>query len=167
VILCRSKEDAEAALAEVKQWTAQAGLSLHPEKTRLIDAATDGFEFLGYRFDKGRKWPRHKSIMKLRDSIRSRTPRNSGVSLKVTIGRINPTLRGWFVYFKHASGGLHTIDGWIRERLRNILRHQHKLPGRSGKRDHKRRPNKFFAGLGFYSLDKAHKLARQSMRMAH
>jgi group II intron reverse transcriptase/maturase len=72
-----------------------------------------------------------------------------------------------FVYFKHASGGLHTMDGWIRERLRNILRHQNKRPGRSGKMDHKRWPNKFFAGLGFYSLDKAHKLARQSMKMAH
>jgi RNA-directed DNA polymerase len=167
VILCRTKKDAEAALAEVKQWTAQAGLSLHPDKTRLIDAATDGFEFLGYRFDKGRKWPRHKSIMKLRESIRKRTPRNSGVSLKVTIARINPTLRGWFVYFKHASGGLHTMDGWIRERLRNILRHQNKLPGRSGKMDHKRWPNRFFAGKGLYSLDQAHKLARQSMKMAH
>jgi hypothetical protein len=99
--------------------------------------------------------------------IRLRTPRNSGVSLEVTIKRINPTLRGWFGYFKHASGGLHTVDGWVRERLRNILRHQHKLPGRSGKMDHKRWPNKFFAGLGFYSLDKAHKLARQSMKMAH
>jgi RNA-directed DNA polymerase len=167
VILCKSKEDAEAALAEVKQWTAKAGLSLHPDKTRLIDAATDGFEFLGYRFDKGRRWPRHKSIMKLRESIRKRTPRNSGVSLKVTIDRINPTLRGWFVYFKHASGGLHTMDGWIRERLRNILRHQNKLPGRSGKMDHKRWPNRFFARLGLYSLDQAHKLARQSMKTAH
>jgi RNA-directed DNA polymerase len=167
VILCRSKQDAEAALELVKQWTAQAGLTLHPDKTRLVDAATDGFEFLGYRFDKGRRWPRHKSIMKLRESIRKRTRRNSGVSLKVTIHRINPTLRGWFVYFKHASGGLHTMDGWIRERLRNILRHQNKRPGRSGKMDHKHWPNRFFVGLGLYSLDKAHKLARQSMKMAH
>jgi RNA-directed DNA polymerase len=167
VILCRTKQDAEAALAEVKQWTAQAGLQLHPDKTQLVDAATESFEFLGYCFDKGRKWPRHKSIMKLRESIRKRTPRNSGVSLKVTIDRINPTLRGWFVYFKHVTKGLHTMDGWIRERLRNILRHQHKLPGRSGKMDHKRWPNRFFAGLGLYSLDEAHKLARQSMKMAH
>jgi RNA-directed DNA polymerase len=105
--------------------------------------------------------------MKLRESIRKRTPRNSGVSLKVTIDRINPTLRGWFVYFKHASGGLHTMDGWIRERLRNILRHQHKLPGRSGKMDHKRWPNRFFATMGLYSLDQAHKVARQSMKMVH
>jgi len=166
VILCRTKQEAEEALAQVKQWTAQAGLTLHPEKTRLIDAATDAFEFLGYRFHKGRRWVRHKSIMKLRETIRSRTRRSSGVSLKVTINRINPVLRGWFGYFKHASGGMRTVDGWVRERLRNILRHQHKRPGRSGRADWKRWPNAFFAGLGLYTLEQAHQQARQSMRMA-
>jgi RNA-directed DNA polymerase len=167
VILCKSKQDAEAALAMVQQWTANAGLSLHPDKTHLIDAASDAFEFLGFRFDKGRRWVRHKSIMKLRDSIRARTKRASGVSLKVTIERINPVLRGWFGYFKHASGGLHTVDGWVRERLRNILRHQHKRPGRSGPADWKRWPNAFFARLGLFELKTAHRLARQSMKMAH
>lgn len=166
VILCRTRQDAEAALERVRQWTAQAGLMLHPDKTRLIDAATDAFEFLGFRFDKGRRWVRRKSIMKLRDTIRSRTRRTSGVSLKVTINRINPVMRGWFGYFKHASGGMREIDGWVRERLRNILRHQHKRPGRSGRADHVRWPNAFFAGMGLYSLEMAHRLARQSMKMA-
>ena len=167
VILCRTKQDAEAALNEVKQWTAQAGLTLHPDKTRLIDAATDVFEFLGFQFDKGRRWVRHKSIMKLHDTIRARTPRAGGVSLKVTISRINPVLRGWFGYFKHASGGMSTVDGWVRERLRNILRHQNKLRGRSGPADRKRWPNAFFATMGLYTLEKAHRSARQSMKMAH
>jgi len=166
VILCRTKQDAQEALTQVKQWTAQAGLTLHPDKTRLIDAATDAFEFLGFRFDKGRRWVRHKSIMKLRDTIRARTRRTSGVSLKVTINRINPVLRGWFGYFKHASGGMRTVDGWVRERLRSILRHQHKRPGRSGPADHVRWPNAFFAKMGLYTLESAHRLARQSMKMA-
>jgi len=166
VILCRTKEDAELALAEVKQWMAQAGLTLHPDKTRLIDAATDAFEFLGFRFDKGRRWVRHKSIMKLRDTIRARTRRTSGVSLGVTIKRINPVLRGWFGYFKHASGGMHTVDSWVRERLRSILRHQHKCPGRSGPGDRRRWPNAFFAKMGLYTLETAHRVARQSMKMA-
>jgi hypothetical protein len=59
-------------LAAVQQWTACAGLTLRPDKTRLIDAASDAFEFLGFRFDKGRRWVRHKCIMKLRDTIRAR-----------------------------------------------------------------------------------------------
>lgn len=167
VILCRTKQQAESALERVKHWTAQAGLTLHPDKTRLIDAANDAFEFLGYRFDKGRRWVRHKSIMKLRDTIRSRTRRSSGVSLRVTIQRINPVLRGWFNYFQHASGGLHTLDSWIRQRLRTILRQQNKLYGRSGPLDWKRWPNAFFARLGLFELERAHQLARQSMKMAH
>ena len=50
VVLCRSPEDAAAALAVVKDWTASAGLTLHPLKTRLVDARMDGFDFLGYHF---------------------------------------------------------------------------------------------------------------------
>lgn len=168
VIPCKSRQEAERALAEVKQWTAQAGLSLHPEKTRLIDAATEGFEFLGYRFDKGRRWPRNKSKKKLRDTIRTLTRRTNGISLKVTINRINPALRGWFGYFKHAStGALRDVDGWVRMRLRSILRHRHKRTGRSTGADHLRWPNAFFATQGLYSLERAQGLARQSMKMAH
>jgi RNA-directed DNA polymerase len=167
VILCESKQAAREALEQVRRWTAQAGLTLHPDKTRVVDAATEGFEFLGYRFEKGRRWPRAKSVMKLREAIRARTRRTSGVSLKVTISRINPMLRGWFAYFKHASGGMHSIDGWVRQRLRTILRHQHKLRGRSGPVDYKRWPNAFFARMGLFSLETSHRVARQSMKMAH
>ena len=75
-------------------------------------------------------------------------------------------LRGWFGYFKHASGGMRTVDGWVRERLRNILRHQNKLRGRSGRADRKRWPNAHFARMGLYELATARQLARQSMKMA-
>jgi len=168
VILCRTKQDAEAALAEVKQWTAQAGLSLHPEKTRLIDAATDGFEFLGYRFYKNRRDPRHKSKLKLRDTIRRHTRRTSGVSLKTTIDRINPVLRGWFGYFKHASkGAMRDTDGWVRMRLRSILRKRHNRKGPGIGPDHQRWPNRYFDSHGLFSLNQAHTLARRSMKMAH
>jgi hypothetical protein len=53
VVLCRSPQDAAAALAVVQEWTAAAGLTLHPVKTRLVDARTDGFDFLGYHFEAG------------------------------------------------------------------------------------------------------------------
>lgn len=168
VILCKSREGAESALGQVKQWTAQAGLSLHPDKTRLVDAATESFEFLGYRFDKGRRWPRDKSRKKLRETIRTQTRRTSGVSLKVTIDRINPVLRGWFGYFKHASkGAMRDVDGWVRMRLRSILRKQTKLKGPGRGADHQRWPNDFFAGMGLFSLEQAHRAARHSMKMAH
>ena len=168
VILCQSKEDAERALAEVQQWTAQAGLSLHPEKTRLIDTASDSFEFLGYRFEKGRRYARDKSRKKLRDSIRAHTLRKSGVSLQATIARINPTLRGWYGYFKHArKGSLREVDGWVRMRLRSILRKRQRRKGRGRNTDHQLWPNAFFAKLGLFSLDSAQRAARQSMKVAH
>jgi RNA-directed DNA polymerase len=167
VILCRSKEDAESALAEVKQWTAQAGLTLHPEKTRLIDTATESFEFLGFKFHKNRRDPRHKSKLKLRDTIRRHTKRTSGVALKTTIDRINPVLRGWFGYFKHASkGAMREADGWVRMRLRSILRKQQKRSGPGKGADHQRWPNAYFARQGLFSLNHAHELARRSMKMA-
>ena len=48
VILCRSCEEADAALAEVRAWVAEAGLTLHPEKTHVGDCRQpgQGFEFV-------------------------------------------------------------------------------------------------------------------------
>src|ERR1700738_1346243 len=103
VILCRSKTEAGAALAKVKQWTAHAGLRLHPEKTRIVDATQrGGFDFLGYHFERGYRWPRRKSVAKLKATIRSKTRRTHGSSLRIIIARVNPTLTGWFGYFKHS-----------------------------------------------------------------
>jgi hypothetical protein len=65
-------------LAEVQAWVTQAELALHPDKTRIVDAANAPFEFLGFRFDQGRKWPRDQSKAKLRATVRVRTPRTSG-----------------------------------------------------------------------------------------
>jgi hypothetical protein len=45
-------EEAARALAVVQEWTASAGLTLHPNKTRIIDAREDAFEFLGYRIER-------------------------------------------------------------------------------------------------------------------
>ena len=162
VILCQNKEDAEAALDLVKQWTMQVGLTLHPEKTKIADSAEDGFEFLGFRFIQGRKWPRKKSMQKLKDAIRSRTRRCNGKSLKEIIGTLNPVLRGWFGYFKHASRPtFNSIDGWIRMRLRSILRKRRGLKGRGRGIDHHRWPNKFFIKQGLYNMHEAHAQIRQ------
>ena len=149
VILCKTRQEAESALELVRNWTAEAGLTLHPEKTRIADAQTEPFEFLGYRFDKGRKWPRDKSKQKLRDRLKPWLKRTSGVSLEATIAKINPSLRGWYGYFKHADRrGLYDIDRWVRMRLRSILRKRHGLRGKGRGRDHQRWLNEFFADHG-------------------
>jgi RNA-directed DNA polymerase len=162
VILCRNAEDAARALEMVQQWTAQAGLTLHPTKTRIIDAGVESFDFLGYRFENGTRRPRPKSLDKFKDTIRAKTSRSSGGSLFMIIVLLNPTLRGWFEYFKHShKWTFERLDGWIRMRLRSILRKRKKLPGRGRGTDHQRRPNAFFADQGLYSLKRAHEKASQ------
>lgn len=166
VILCRSEAEARRALERVRQWVAQAGLTLHPEKTRIVEAtAKGGFDFLGYHFERGMKWPRKKSLEKFKETIRSKTRRSNGHSLATIIARLNPTLRGWFEYFKHSHRTTFPpLDGWIRMRLRSILR---KYQGRSGRgrgRDHQRWPNAYFAERGLYSLTTARVQACQSSR---
>jgi len=87
VVMCRSKEEAERALEMVGEWTAEAGLSLHPEKTKIVNAEQrGGFDFLGYHFERGMRWPRQKSLCKLKDTIRAKTKRTNGKSLKQIIG---------------------------------------------------------------------------------
>jgi RNA-directed DNA polymerase len=163
VVLCRSPEEATQALARIRTWTAAVGLTLHPTKTRIVDATKEGFEFLGYRFEKGKRYPRAKSVQKLKDTIRARTKRTTGLCLRAIIGQLNPTLRSWFEYFKHSyRTTFPDVDGWIRIRLRSILRKRQGRKGRGRGRDHYRWPNAFFVEHGLYSLKAAHALACQS-----
>jgi RNA-directed DNA polymerase len=163
VILCRSPEEATRALARIADWTAAAGLTLHPTKTRIVDATKAAFEFLGYRFEKGRRYPRTKSLQKFKDTIRAKTKRTSGLCLRAITAQINPTLRGWFEYFKHSYRTTFPyLDGWIRMRLRSLLRKRQGKKGRGRGGDHVRWPNAFFAEQGLYSLKAAHALACQS-----
>jgi RNA-directed DNA polymerase len=163
VILCRNPEEADQALAVVQEWTAAAGLTLHPTKTRIVNANEGAFEFLGYRFVKGKRFPRAKSLKKLTDTIRAKTKRTSGKCLPAIIGSLNPTLRGWFGYFKHShKTTFATWDAWIRMRLRSILRKRQGRRGRGRGSDHQLWRNAYFAKQGLYSLTTAHALACQS-----
>ena len=168
VIMCRSQSDAEQALAEVRQWCEAEGLTLHPVKTRIVDVRTEGFDFLGYHFvttksGKLTRWPRKKSMKKLRDTLGAKTKRTVGQSLPAIIAELNPTLIGWFGYFKHSlKTTFPDVDGWVRMRLRSILRKRAGRTGRGCGADHWRWPNKFFAKCGLYSLEKAHATLCQS-----
>jgi RNA-directed DNA polymerase len=162
VILCRSPEAAARALERVREWTATAGLTLHPTKTRLGAATAESFDFLGYRFDRGKLVPRDKGLKKLKDTIRAKTRRNSGEGLQAIIASLNPTLRGWLEYFKHSSSTTFKApDGWTRMRLRSILRRRQRQRGRGRGSDHQRGPDAFFAAQGLYRLAAAHASDRQ------
>jgi RNA-directed DNA polymerase len=164
VVLAEDTATARGALEQISAWMEEAGLQLHPEKTRLVDMTEAGnyFDFLGYRFQRGKtgkllKLVRPKSLQKLRAGLRKPTKRSNGRSMEAIIAEINPVLRGWFEYFKHAHAYTHVgVDGWVRMRLRSVLRKRHKRKGRGrGLRDHTKWPNRYFEKLGLFSLEQA------------
>ncbi len=167
VILCRAADEARQALELVQQWVKENGLTLHPTKTRVVDARRDGFDFLGYHFQgaKGgiRHWARPKSLKKLKETLRAQTRRTSGRSLQCIIADVNRVLRGWFVYFQHSRPWVFSVlDRWLRQRLRAILRKRTKRRGVPKGGDFRRWPNAYFAEHGLFSLATAHAKACQS-----
>ena len=164
VILCRSAEEAQRALELLRKLITARKLTLHPEKTRIVDARQrGGFDFLGYHFERGMRWPRKKSLRKFKEAVRRRTRRTSGRSLAMVIVGLNPVLRGWFQYFKHSHWTtFRPLDAWIRMRLRSLLRQHSGRTGRGRGADHQRWPNSFFREQDLYGLVEAHRLASRS-----
>lgn len=158
VILCKTAEDAERALELIRTWVQENDLVLHPTKTKLIDAKVEGVDFLGYHFHKDNyKWPREKSLTRIKETIRTKTRRNNGRSIEVIINDLNQTLRGWYGYFKHCKRWIfERLDAWIRRRLRSILRRNRGLRGISRGRDHQRWTNAYFDRMGLFSLLNSH-----------
>lgn len=165
VIQCKTLSEAESALAMVRAWTSERGLTLHPTKTKIVDVEVDGFEFLGYRFIGHRRFPRRKSMMKFKDTIRHKTRRTNGRSLQSIIVDVNASARGWYEYFKHSWKTVFPeLDGYIRGRLRSILRKRAGRSGRGRGLDHHRYPNALFADHGLLSLAALHARESQSLK---
>ena len=164
IVLSRTQEQAQEALERVKDWVEANGLKLHPIKTRLVDASlAGGFDFLGYHFERGMKWPRKKSMDKLKDTIRKKTRRTDGRSMRAICEDLSRTLRGWFEYFKHSKANVfEPLDGYMRGRLRSILRKRRKKKGRGRGKDHQCWPNAYFSTMGLYSLKQAHAVVCRS-----
>jgi RNA-directed DNA polymerase len=166
VVLCQSAAQAQAGLALVQEWVQEHGLRLHPDKTQVGDCREvgHGFDFLGYRFEAGQRRVRRKSMAAVRERIRAKTGRSRGDSLRCIIADVNPLLKGWFGYFQHAHPMTFKImDGFLRRRLRALLRKQQHRPGRGCTlADHCRWSNAFFAAQGLFTMTEAHARASQS-----
>ena len=166
VILCKSSAEAARALQLVQAWVAENSLTLHPEKTRVVDSTQSGFEFLGYRFIKHRRYPRPKSMQKFKDAIRAKTRRANDHSLTRIIGDVNRTMVGWFEYFQHTSAtSFRPLDQFVRQRLRAILlkRLKRKFRGPPRGLSYQRWPIAFFDGQGLFNLTTTLARKRQSL----
>lgn len=171
VVLCASAADAERGLSIIQSWVSEAGLTLHPDKTRIADLTKEAgyIDFLGYRFQrKGRRIERRikpKKMTALKAKIRDLIPRTSGKSMAVIIEKLNQTLRGIFEYFKQVSGwqqrgrrasDLETLDARVRFRLRRMLAVRlRRLKSGHSLQAHKKWRKQYFHDLGLFSLQSA------------
>ena len=156
VVLCRSEFEAEVALQVITEWVEQAGLTLHPTKTKIVDSRSKSFAFLGYSFRGDKIYPRHESLAKMKARIKELTPRKRPGSIKSIAKELNRVLIGWFSYFRHCRWTIFKdLDTKIRDRLRRLLLKRHrKNPKRLSRQQ--RWPNDYFAKAGLYSLREAH-----------
>lgn len=125
-------------------------LELAEEKTRITEYK-EGFEFLGYRFQKFKgnyKWPRAKAVIAFKDKVRFVTRRNQPRNVKQVIERLNPVVRGWGNYFKHGNckKRFAELDSWTRMRLRSFIAKK-----KSYEMNY-RYTNEYFQNLGLVSL---------------
>lgn len=168
VLVCRDAAQARHALAVLREWMEAASLTLHPDKTRLVDyGAGEGFDFLGYHFKKcktgHRHWASDKSLKAMRAKLRDKTPRCSGKCLPAIIAELNPIMKGWLAYYQHSRPfALCRLDQFVRRRLRTMLRKRRKRKGRARGTDNQRWPNAYFHKLGLCNLEQTRAKILQS-----
>ena len=162
VVLCRSELEAQSAMDTIRSWVEQAGLTLHPTKTKIVDSRTESFVFLGYSFRGDKIYPRRESLAKMTARLTELTPRTRSGSIESIVKEINPILRGWFYYFRHCRWTIFTdLDAKLRGRLRRLLLKRHRRNPERLPRTH-RWPNDYFAKAGLISLREAHLRFAQS-----
>jgi RNA-directed DNA polymerase len=142
VVLCSSQEQAEEAQRRAIALLGDLGLSLHPEKTRVVDLreGKEGFDFLGCHFHarmSGKlwvqkriiryylhRWPSVRSMKRARDRVKALTARSQvGQQLEDVIARLNLFLRGWGNYFRtgNAADKFVSMDRYVAWRLKRLL----------------------------------------------
>jgi RNA-directed DNA polymerase len=141
VIMCRTPDQAKAALETARHVLAGLGLELHPDKTRVVDLreGREGFDFLGCHFRarmSGRmweqkrqvryylhRWPSQAAMKRLRGKVRDRTGANrKGTRIEWVIEDLNPILRGWGNYFRtgNAAKKFVQVDRYVVWRLKRL-----------------------------------------------
>ena len=136
VILCRGNTD--RILKGVKRVLEDLGLTLNEEKTRIVDARQESFNFLGFSIGmkRGRKAgkmyphtePSKKALKHIRAEIKQlTTERYSAIPTEDVIRRVNEVARGWVGYFRfgNCTKALSAFQRYLIYRMRIYLRRKH------------------------------------------
>jgi RNA-directed DNA polymerase len=141
VILCATKERAEAALAMLRSLLAELGLELAAAKTRIVELRTgeEGFDFLGYHYrimptrrNRSRTyaacWPSRPAVTAAKDRVRALVPLSRvGLPTIMVVQDLNAFLRGWGAYFRHGNSTqqFKALDAFVSERLARFETRKH------------------------------------------
>lgn len=165
VVMTPTESKAKEALRRIEFVMSKLGLTLHPEKTRMVDLrrGKGSFVFLGCTIRKKRsilrnprayymhRWPSPKARQRLRERVREITDRrSSGEDVKQIIAKLNPVLRGWGNYFRTGTcrREFHRMDDYVYRRLLCWL---HRRGGQRAARSIKWIPAHFY-GMGLHQL---------------
>ena len=141
-MLCSTRTQAERAQSQATAIMGDLGLSLHPDKTRVVDlrGGREGFDFLGChlharmsgkQWEQRRviryylqRWPSKRSMKRARARVKALTGRSQvGMELGDVIRRLNSFLRGWGNYFRtgNAADKFVSLDRYVAWRLKRLL----------------------------------------------
>ena len=145
LVMCVTRQQAETALARLRELLAEFGLAPKEAKTRIVQLAegAEGFDFLGFHHKQVRsrgvggkrrvsflvRWPSDKAMQRARDKLRQLTQRSRLVlSVEMVVQDMNLFLRGWANYFKygHSTARLHMIRNYALDRLAIFIGKRHK-----------------------------------------
>ncbi len=167
VALCKTRREAENALAALTAILADMGLELKPAKTRIVHLREggEGVDFLGFhhRWGRGRtagsthieflaRWPSRQAMQHARDRVRELTARDRlRWPVEQVVGDLNRFLRGWAGYFRYGNSTVQfdTIIQHAERRLQLWIAASHQQPWRFGRQAFHARTDRY----GLITLD--------------
>jgi RNA-directed DNA polymerase len=144
VILCR--ERAPEAMQAAGTILGAIKLTLNAEKTRVVNAWRDPFDFLGYTFGRCYKVgssrvylgarPSKKRVQRFYAAVRDYLGRWNQQDPEFVVSRVNSRLTGWAFYYSYGTIArtYKKVDRLVSRRLRAWLCYRHKVPGRGTRR---------------------------------
>jgi RNA-directed DNA polymerase len=160
IALC--KGNAGQILKGMKAVLSSLGLTLNEEKTRVVDAQRENFNFMGFTIAmrKGARTgrvfplvvPSKKALKHIRAEIKQlTTERYSATSTEIVIQRVNEVVRGWvgYFYYGNCSKSMSHLRRYLVRRMRTYLRRKHHYNGYG----YKRFPDDYYyQTLGLYKI---------------
>lgn len=128
-----SKHIHQEMLIRLHHYIERMGLMINQEKSKLVNAKENPFDFLGFTFrydysifQKGRKFwnviPRQKSQKKIRQKISARLKKINHYPAPGVVDELNPIIRGWMNYYRiekvsYTQVAFKTLEDYLRRRM--------------------------------------------------